>query len=221
MLGQAPYWLTYEFAAKLLSLALPLGWSLRVRGQKNLPASGAALLIANHQSYLDPPTIGVGYKRHLSFLARKTLFDNSAFGFLLHVLNAVPVDQDGVGIDGIRAILAKLEQGHPVLIFPEGSRSEDGSLLPLQPGVSLLIKRAHCPIIPVGIMGAFAAWNRWQKLPRLAPLFLPANNRCLAVSYGPPRDPASIAHLPRQEMLDILAADIAAEMVEAEKIRRK
>jgi 1-acyl-sn-glycerol-3-phosphate acyltransferase len=214
-------WLTYEFCAQTLTLGLTLGWSFRVAGRKNLPMSGPVLIVANHQSFMDPPTIGDACRRHITYLARKTLFENPVFAFFIRTVNAVPVDQDGIGIDGMRAILAKLQEGHAVLVFPEGSRTEDGSLQPLMPGVSLLIKRARCPIVPVGIAGAYQAYPRGAKFPMPSPLFLPPTDRAIAVSIGRPRDAKSIADLPRDEMLKVLTADIAAQLAEAEKLRRK
>lgn len=215
------HWLAYEFTAKFLTLALTLGWSFRVHGRRNLPAKGPVLIIANHQSFLDPPAIGAACNRHIVYLARKTLFNNPAFSFLIRTLKAIPIDQEGIAKDGIRGILAKLEEGWPVLVFPEGSRCDDGSMLPLAPGISLLIKRVRCPIVPVGIAGAFASWSRFRKLPVPSPLFLPATDRTIAVAIGRPRDPETVAHLPREEMLRVLAADIQAAFDQAEAIRRK
>ncbi len=217
----AACWLNYEIGRWTTAMALTLGWSLRVAGRHNYPKSGPVLIVSNHQSFVDPPAVGVAYPRHVVFLARKTLFDNPGFGPLIRSLNALPVDQIGFAKDGLKAILAKLEAGHPVLVFPEGARSEVGPMLKMMPGISLLIKRARCPIVPVGISGAFEAWPRTRLLPIPSPLFLPATKRTIGVAIGPPRDADSVADLPREEMLAILEADIMTQMVEAEKIRRK
>ena len=64
----------------------------------------------------------------------------------------VPIDQEGVGKEGIRTILERLQAGNPVLAFPEGNRTEDGRLKPLRPGIGLLVKRMRGPLImAVGI----------------------------------------------------------------------
>jgi 1-acyl-sn-glycerol-3-phosphate acyltransferase len=217
----AACWLNYEIGRWTTALALTLGWSLRVTGRHNYPKSGPVLIVSNHQCFFDPPAAGVAYERHIVFLARKTLFDNPGFGPMIRTLNALPVDQDGMAKDGLRAILDKLEAGHPVLVFPEGARTDDGGLAKMQPGITLLIKRIRCPIVPVGIAGAFSAWPRGRILPLPSPLFLPATNRTIGVAVGPPRDAATVADLPRTEMLDVIAADLTAQMVEAEKVRRK
>ena len=72
------HWLTYELTYWNLLFGLTLGWSLRTRGRQNVPKTGPVLVLSNHQSFLDPPTIGVCCPRHLAYLARKPLFDTNA-----------------------------------------------------------------------------------------------------------------------------------------------
>jgi 1-acyl-sn-glycerol-3-phosphate acyltransferase len=217
----AACWLNYEIGRWTVTFALTLGWSLRVTGRHNYPKRGPFILVANHQCFFDPPMTGLAFPPHVVFLARKTLFSIPGFGPLIRTLNALPIDQEGMAKDGLRAILAKLEAGQPVLVFPEGSRTEDGQLGKMQPGISLLIKRIRCPIVPVGIAGAFAAWPKGQILPMPSPIFLPPTSRTIGVAVGRPRDAATVADLPREEMLDIIADDIAVQMREAERVRRK
>src|SRR5438552_5239233 len=162
--------LVYETSYYVAAALMTAGWGLRTEGRQHIPARGAALLIANHQSFVDPVLIGLGKRRHLCYLARKTLFKNRAFAWLIRMLNAVPIDQEGVGKEGIKTILEQLRLGQAVVVFPEGERTHDGVMQPLRPGVQLLIKRAQVPIIPVGIAGAFEALPRWRWLPTPAPL---------------------------------------------------
>jgi len=214
-------YLWYELAFWTSFVGLFFGFSLRTRGRQNIPRTGPVLLIANHQSFLDPTSIGLASPRHLRFLARKTLFDNRFFGWLIGSLNAVPIDQEGVGKEGLKTILRQLEAGEPVLVFPEGGRSEDGRMTELRPGILLLIKRVKAPIVPVGIAGAHAAWPRSQALPIPAPLFLPATARTLAVSVGRPLDGAHYAKLPREQALAELFVELQREQENAERLRRK
>lgn len=211
----------YDFAYCATGWTYLLGWSLRVEGVHNIPRTGPVLLVANHQSFLDPVAIGLAAPRRLSYLARKSLFTNRYFGGLLRAVNCVPIDQEGVGKEGMQAILGRLKAGRAVLVFPEGERCGDGALHPLRPGISLLIKRAQAPIVAVGIAGAFQAWPRSRKLPRLAPLFLPASERSIAVSVGPLRAAAAVAGRPRDQMLAQLLADIDRQYRRAEKLQRK
>jgi 1-acyl-sn-glycerol-3-phosphate acyltransferase len=196
-------------------------FSGRAVGARHIPRRGAALLVANHESFLDPIAIGVAIPRHVSYLARKTLFATPFAGALLRALNAVPIDQEGVGKEGIRNILLKLQSGAAVLVFPEGERTADGAFHELRPGVALLLSRVEVPIIPVGIAGAFEAWPRHRALPVPAPMFLPASDRCVAVAFGPPRDPATLKGMSRAQMLATLHADIEEQIRRAERIQRK
>src|SRR5262245_2125718 len=125
-----------------------LGFSYRFAGTAHVPKKGPALVIANHQSFLDPWIVGMAVKRPLTYLARKTLFRNRLFAAMIRSVNAVPIDQEGVGKEGIRAVLEALEKGQAVLVFPEGSRTPDGVMHELRPGIQLLIKRARAPIVP-------------------------------------------------------------------------
>lgn len=211
----------YEFAYWVTAAALTFGFRLRVWGVRNVPMRGPVLFLANHQSFLDPPAIGVAVNRHISYLARKTLFKQPAFGALLRALNSVPIDQEGVGKEGIRGILERLEAGEAVLVFPEGERCWDGDMNQLKPGISLLLKRVQVPIVPIGIAGAFDTWPRTVKLPKFSPLVGRGSGCPLTISIGPPRDPKSYAHLGRDELLTTLHRDIEMEWRRAQAIQAR
>lgn len=198
-----------------------LGFSLRMQGQRNMLPTGPALIVANHQSFLDPLVIGLCARRPLVYLARKTLFRNRYFAAMIRSLNAVPIDQEGIGKEGIRVILEQLALGKAVVVFPEGERTPHGNMLPLKPGIHLLIKRTQAPIIPVGIAGAFAAWPRSRPLPTLAPLALPPVPGTISVSLGAALDSRRYGELPREQALQELFDKIHAEQVRAEKLRRR
>ncbi len=214
-----PY-LWYETIFWLSGPAMTLGFSLRTEGMRHVPSRGPALLVANHQSYLDPDLVGLAARRHLCYLARKSLFRNKLFTWLIRSLEAIPIDQEGIGIDGIRDILEQLEAGRAVLVFPEGERTHDGKMQPLRPGVALLIKKAKAPVVPVGIAGAYEAWSRWRLFPIPAPLFLPAQEGTIAVSVGRPLDGRRLAELPREQLLADLFEKMKMAHDRAECLRR-
>jgi 1-acyl-sn-glycerol-3-phosphate acyltransferase len=196
------------------------GFSLRREGWKNVPKKGPLLLLSNHQSMFDPVLVGLSSRRYLSYLARKNLFEQPVLAPLIRSLNAIPIDRN-MGKDGIQAVLDALGHGQAVLMFPEGERTHDGSVEPLKPGVSLLIKRVNCPIIPVGIAGCFAAWSRFRKWPKPSPLFLPPGPSTIAVSVGEPIDPARYATMKRDAMLEDLHRVLVAQHAAAVRLRRK
>ncbi|HZU34410.1 MAG TPA: lysophospholipid acyltransferase family protein, partial [Gemmataceae bacterium] len=84
----------YELAYVVCWAGFKLGFSLRTEGQQHVPLHGPALLVANHQSFLDPPLVGVAAQRQLCYLARKSLFRHRAFAWLIRSFNAVPIDQE-------------------------------------------------------------------------------------------------------------------------------
>ncbi len=195
--------------------------SLRTEGAHHIPRHGPAIFVSNHQSVLDPVLMGLAARRPLWHLARQTLFDSPLLALLMHSLNAVPVDQEGTGIQGLRQMLQLLREGKAVTLFPEGNRTHTGKLAKLMPGVSLLIKRSPAPIVPVGIAGSFDAWPRTNRLPRFAPLFLPAGLATMAVSVGRPLNPARFADMEREEILDELFHVLQKMQQKAERLRRR
>jgi 1-acyl-sn-glycerol-3-phosphate acyltransferase len=200
---------------------MTLGFSLRTEGMQHVPRQGPALLIANHQSYLDPVLVGLAARRRLWYVARSTLFRHRFFGWYIRSLNAVPIDQEGTGIEGLRATLRLLKEGKPVMVFPEGGRTPHGKIEPLKPGIHLLMKRAPAPIIPLGIAGAYEAWPTRRPYPILAPLFLPASERTIAVSVGPALDARRYADLSRERALSELFDVLQQVHRRAEQLRRK
>jgi 1-acyl-sn-glycerol-3-phosphate acyltransferase len=218
-------WLTrlwYDSCFVVSWTGMTLGFSLRTEGMHHIPRRGPVLVIANHQSYLDPIVVGLAARRRIWSLARKTLFRNPLFGLLMHSLNAIPVDLEGIGIQGLRMIIQELERGRAVMVFPEGDRTWDGVMKELRPGIHLLIKKVpEMRIVPMGIAGAYEAWPRWRRLPYPAPLFLPAENGTIAVSVGPPLDASRFAKMPRQQALAELFDVLHDQYERAERLRRK
>ena len=199
---------------------MTFGWSLRATGRRHLPRTGPVLLLANHQSHFDPTTIGACTTRQLRYLARSTLFTNAAFGRFLRYFGAVPIDR-GFGKEGLQTTLDLLDRGEAVLVFPEGERSHTGLIQPLKPGISLLLKRVRCPVVPVGIAGAYAAWPRHDPFPVPDPLVLPTEGRSIGVAFGPAFPANHFEKHDRDTMLAEVDAAMRSAHAEAERVRRK
>ena len=213
-------WLLYEIGYWLSMTTLTVGFSYRFEGRRNVPPTGPALLLSNHQSFLDPMIVGAAARRHLCFLARKTLFRNRLFGGLIRRTNAVPVDQEGIAKEGLKAILERLQMGQAVLVFPEGERTWQGEVQPLKPGILLLIKRLSVPIVPAGIAGAFDALPRTRHWPKLSPFFLPPTGADITVSIGKPIASERYRDMPREQALAELQAELKRLKERAERLRR-
>jgi 1-acyl-sn-glycerol-3-phosphate acyltransferase len=150
------YWLGYHFSR----FAGRLFFQFRVIHRERMIQSGPAILAMNHQSYLDPLLAGITSDRAIYFLARRTLLDAPALGWLLPKLNVIPVNQEGVDRGAIKAVIRILNAGNGVLVFPEGSRTLDGNLQPAEPGLGLVIAKTLAPVVPMRIFGAHEALPR-------------------------------------------------------------
>lgn len=133
------------------------GWDL-------LPP-GPCLIASNHQSMLDPPLIGGLLPEEIAFVARKTLFENPLFGWVIRGCRALPLDRDDADLGAIRRALGVLASGRKLLIFPEGTRSPDGRLLPAKAGAGLLALKSGVPVVPARIRGARDVLPRGGSLP--------------------------------------------------------
>jgi 1-acyl-sn-glycerol-3-phosphate acyltransferase len=214
--------LLYELFHIVGMATFTLGLSFRYAGTRNIPKTGPVLVIANHQSFIDPMIVGMAVKpRRLTYLARKTLFINPWFASVIHSLNAVPIDQEGVGKEGLQTTIKELGLGKAVLVFPEGSRTPDGLMHPFRPGIHLLLKRSKATIVPVGIAGAYEAWPIWRNLPIPAPLFWPAHAGTVAVSIGKPLAGEKYAAMSRDQCTRELFAEIQQVQARAERLRRQ
>jgi 1-acyl-sn-glycerol-3-phosphate acyltransferase len=196
-------------------------WRFRSIGAHHVPKTGPVLALANHQSFLDPVLVGLAIPRYVRFVHRQTLKKNPVLAWVMASLRAIPIDHKGFSREGLQATLDALSAGQCVGMFPEGERTHDGSVEPFKPGIALLLKRVKAPILPVGVAGAFAAFSRHMKAPRLSPLFMPPNPATIAVSVGTPIDPARYARMSREEMLEDLRRAVVAEAAKAEDVPRE
>jgi len=150
----------------IFAVWLTLCFRLRCEGRENIPSSGAVIFAANHQSYLDPIIIGVGSWKTRQFIsmARSSLFINPVFGRVITWLSAFAVERGTSDMKAMRHAIDVLKQDHAMLIFPEGTRTDDGKVAPFKSGLTLLVKRSGAMVIPTAVEGAFDAWPRGGKL---------------------------------------------------------
>ncbi|MFW6205768.1 MAG: lysophospholipid acyltransferase family protein [Gemmatimonadota bacterium] len=153
----------YGFAQRLVRLVFPLVGRLDVEGLENVPAEGPFLLIANHQSYLDPVLIQAAIPRPIHTMAKSTEFSDRITGALLKRLKSFPVRRFEIDPQAVRIVLRHLEEGRGVGIYVEGERTWDGRLKPPRLGTLRVILKAGVPVIPCGISGAYDVWPRWHR----------------------------------------------------------
>jgi len=160
-------------------MAVPL-FRFTAEGIGNIPATGPIILASNHASNLDPLFIGVAAPRFIHYLAKKELFSNPVFEFVLRkICGALPVDRDQMDRTTLREVFALLERRETLLVFPEGTRTHDGRLGEAKLGVGLIAHHARATVIPAYVRGSYDILPRHAKRIRLS--------RC-AVWFGSPVD---------------------------------
>jgi len=160
------WWWTSQM---ILRLVYTLWNGYRARGTERL-APGGGLLLINHQSFLDPTLVGLPLSRPVSFLARESLLRASVLGPFLRRVYVLPINREAAGTESLREAIRRMRHGFLVGIFPEGTRTPDGSLGEFKPGFVALVRRAGVPVYPVGVAGAFEALPKGVKFLRPRPI---------------------------------------------------
>jgi 1-acyl-sn-glycerol-3-phosphate acyltransferase len=190
----------YAFLKPIAVLLMRAWFGLRVRGAEHVPASGPALIVSNHQSILDPPVIGGAARRQIYFLAKAELFRIPMFGSLIRALHARPVRREGSDPGALRTAAQLLGEGKALLVFPEGTRSLNGSLGEGKPGVGMLAVTSGAPVVPAYVSGTLEALPKGSAWPRRSQV---------SVSFGPalhfkPRNGAGRKERYREAALEMM-----------------
>jgi len=191
-----------QYLCATLSLVI-LRW--RATGQRNVPDSGGVLLVCNHVSFLDVFFLGIPLRRTLGFVARSTLFV-PVLGALIRSVGGFPIQREGIGAAGMKETLRRLRAGGIVALFPEGTRSRDGQLGSLKPGIAALAARVGVPVVPAGLAGMFEIWPRSRRIPVPHPV---------RIHYGPPISPHELAGLDTESATALIRARMRESHLEA------
>jgi 1-acyl-sn-glycerol-3-phosphate acyltransferase len=169
--------LVYFVCANLIRLLLAAFCHWEVRGRENVPRCGGMIIAPNHISYLDPPVAGSALDRQIFFMAKVELFRIPGFRWLIREYGAFPVRRGVADRTALRWAEQLLLAGEGVMVFPEGTRSPDGRLMPAERGIAMLALRTGAPVVPVGVDGTD------RTLPCHSFILRPAKIR---VNIGPP-----------------------------------
>ena len=176
----------YQLVRLSCLVFLKLHNRLSVYGLNNVPYAPPFIMAVNHCSNLDPLVVGAAFPHRLRYLAKVELFQGSKlFAWLIRTLGAIPVSRESSQSAGgaLKTFLQLIEEGQSVLLFPEGARSVDGKLKPLEGGVALLATKTKVPVVPVFIKGTYEAMPvgssriGWNKV---------------SISFGEPINPSEI-----------------------------
>jgi len=168
------WWTVSRFAVLMFS---KLWFRIRCEGADKLPEHGAVLLVANHASYLDPGMVGITATRWVGFLAQAGLASLAPCRWWLAQVGVTLIDRNAPSKAAMRLLSDCLKAGEVVAIFPEGTRSHDGSVEVFKGGVEFLVRRTKTTVVPIGIDGSFRAFPRGAWFPR---------PRKIVVRYGEP-----------------------------------
>lgn len=158
----------YRFCKEFASILLKLIAGKKVNGIENVPIEGSLWIVCNHQSNMDPPLIGSTIPREIFFAAKRSLF-KGVLGKLISYLNSIPVNRTGFDKDVIRRLTDEVKRGNAVLIFPEGTRSLDGTFLSIKAGLGFMYHLAPARVLPIRIEGS---WQIDKKQIRKEPLLI-------------------------------------------------
>lgn len=147
-------------------------YNVKVTGFENLPENGAYIICPNHQTNFDflwvTLRFGKDQFQKLGCLAKKELFNNTAASKILaRVCGMIPIDRSSLNSQAVNLCKQKMEEGWNFLIYPEGTRTKDGTLGTFQKGAAMLSVSENVPIIPVKIKGGFEIFPAGHKLPKL------------------------------------------------------
>lgn len=149
-------------------------FGLSVSGEEHLRFRENYIFASNHISYADPLVVGSAIDREVQFLAKKELFRNRAFAWLIRAYHAIPVDREEIERKTMKLVFDTLASGHSILMFPEGTRSRTGELGELKAGLGFTALNTGVSIVPVFVTGTNRLFDCLLRRKRLA------------VTIGPP-----------------------------------
>jgi 1-acyl-sn-glycerol-3-phosphate acyltransferase len=147
-----------------------LGRRLRIVGMDHVPRAGAVLVVGNHVGTVEPALTGAFMPRlDVFYMAKSELFRNRFLGWLFAHSHAFPVVRDSADRAALRRALQVLEEGHVLLVYPEGTRSWDEQLIgDTHGGAGFIARHSGAPVVPVASWGSERVIPRGSWLPRRA-----------------------------------------------------
>lgn len=177
----------YRIVRLLSNFLIGSIWRVRRTGEHNIPSLGGVIIASNHKAYIDPPLLAAASQREFYFLAKKELFGNRVFGWLIKNLNAMPISRGAFDREGLKSAVGILKKGKALVLFPEGKRIRNETFGEPRLGVGKIALEAGVPIVPVYIFGSNFFFRSILK------------NKRVCVSFGPPIHPEWLKKIPKDK----------------------
>lgn len=134
-----------------------------IEGQENIDFNSTFLIIANHNSYIDPPLVGYAVPKPIAYMAKEELFKVPVLNKIIRWSGAYSINRKNKDTSFIENTTYALNHGWLVTIFPEGGRSLDGRMMEVKSGVARILVKNNVPVLPVALIGTNNAWGKGQK----------------------------------------------------------
>lgn len=168
----------YRVTRRIILVLGKVWWRLSVEGLENLP-DGPFVISPVHRSYIDTPLMAV-IPRRLRFMGKGEMWDSWFVGTVCSLHGGIPVDRGTADREAMTNVIDAVNEGTPVVLFPEGTRQDGPDLFPFFEGPAYVAARTGVPIVPVGIGGSA------RSLPRKAKFLYPTKIHIVVGSPLPP-----------------------------------
>jgi len=157
----------------LFKIFFKIFYNLKVEDVNKIPRKGPYVLCVNHTSFLDGFIVAAGVpvriELDLFFIGFRRYFIFPIVRNMVRRSRIIPIDATEI-IEAMQGSSFILKHNKALCIFPEGERSIDGEPKEFKKGIGIIAKELGVPLVPVLIKGAFQAWPRTERFPRLAPI---------------------------------------------------
>lgn len=174
------------------------GWfRITITGQENVPTRGAFIVSPIHRSNLDTPVMALVTKRRVRFMGKESLWKSRFGAWYFTNLGGFPVDRGTADRGAIKATLAVIDRGEPVVMFPEGTRQFGPKVCEMFDGPAYIASRAQIPIVPVGLGGTERALGKGARFPRPTKITMVIGQPIM------PEPPNESGRVPRREVREL------------------
>jgi 1-acyl-sn-glycerol-3-phosphate acyltransferase len=183
----------------VLGILIRIFYQLDITGIENVPKQGPFIVMMNHIYYIDPVLVATLAPRNIVIMSKIENYQNPLLALVMHLYGTFPVHRGELDMTAIRTSLQLLEEGHGLLMAPEGTRSRQGTLLEGRDGMAWLAVRSQAPIAPVALSGQQYLGHNLRRL-RRTPLRVAFGESFYLGSAPDPQRPSAAPKFPREQL---------------------